>query len=54
MLLSLHTDGHCDLYAEFKELSIIFQAVLDRREDLEEKNRRQQSVSAAVIYWPDH
>ena len=51
--------GKCNVYsdlisqfgdlAEDKNLVQFFQAVLDRREELEEEDRRQQSLTAAVI-----
>ena len=56
--------GKCNVYsdlisqfgdlAEDKNLVQFFQAVLDRREELEEEDRRQQSLTAAVIARPDH
>ena len=51
--------GHCDVYADLREqfgdlgedknLVDYFQAVLDRREEMEEEDRTQQSLNAAVV-----
>ena len=50
--------GHCEVYGDLrsqfgdrkedKNLVMYFQAVLDRRDNLEEEDRRQQSSTAAV------
>ena len=57
------TSGNCEVYgdlksqfgdlSEDKNLVDFFRAVLDRREDLEEEDRKQQSLTAAVIARPD-
>ena len=57
------TSGNCEVYgdlksqfgdlSEDKNLVDFFRAVLDRREDLEEEDRKQQSSTAAVIARPD-
>ena len=57
------TSGSCEVYgdltdqfgdlSEDQNLVDFFRAVLDRREDLEEEDRKQQSSTADVIARPD-